>query len=86
MFVPNYNWQRCWTCGGNGVSGGYTCPTCRGVGGWYPITPPPYYPPYRPPYKPWNRTPQWVPKCTCGTTTVCPVHPEGPLPRNTNIS
>lgn len=65
-------WQQCSTCGGNGVNNGFTCWACAGVGGRYvkPYQPNPWVPFPNP-----HRPQRWVPKCTCGQTTICPVHP-----------
>lgn len=69
--APYYNWNTCPNCGGNGVSGGFSCYPCRGTG----LVSPRPYPQIWPPTPPHN--PPWVPQCTCGSnyTAVCPVHP-----------
>lgn len=92
MIYPNNYWQRCFTCGGNGINGGATCWSCGGAGGYW-HNPQPWVQPWRPPYKPWPPRPPfnppgggWVPQCTCGKYTgICPVHPGGP-DRGSSIS
>lgn len=79
LIWPNGTWVKCYSCGGNGINNGSTCWACGGAGGrWvnpapYPYQPWPPRPPYNPPYvQPGGR---WMPRCTCGQTTICPLHP-----------
>jgi len=71
--IPNYNYQTCGQCGGNGINNGLSCWICGGSGMiMRPYPQPPYRPRPQPPYK-------WTPQCQCGTAnphkSVCPIHP-----------